>query len=310
MSIESKTNKQTINTMSQTKVLVTGATGGIGSHAVTRLVESGVATTIFARNEEKARQLFAKEFETGLLTFAKGDLDDVEAFKNAVKGQTRLLLLVADLERMAQIKGTFGRIAYESGVKQIVDISSFTVPYTKKGFISYAHTTGEEVLFKAANETGNNLVALRPGNFMTNHLHQATHSIKHMNKIIGVGTPENVSTHIDPRDIADVAVSIFLDPVEKHGNYVYDVQTEVLSNKQRAEIFSRVLGRQIVYEQVDYVTFYDSLINMRIPHKMAYDFVTLGAIDFNNPIPQLEILTRKPLRTFENWVKENKQAFE
>jgi uncharacterized protein YbjT (DUF2867 family) len=294
--------------MSATKVLVIGATGFIGSHLVKRLIESGVETTVFARNEEKTRELFSKEFETGLLRFEKGDLDDSEAFSKIVGGHTRLLMLVANLERMAEIKGKFGRIAYESGVKQIVDISSFTVNLAKKGAISYAHTTGEEALFKVANETGNNLVVLRPGQFMTNHLQVP--SIKNFNKILGVASPDLVATFIDPRDIADVAVSIFVDPVEKHGNYVYDVQTEVLSNKQRAEIFTKVLGRSIVYEQVDVVAFYDHLVHMKMPHTVAYDFVNLGLFNFDNPIPQLRILTRKPLRTFEDWVKENRQAFE
>ena len=295
--------------MSDTRVFVTGATGGIGSHVIQRLVESGVPTTAFIRSEEKAQVMFADELKSGLLTLVKGDVHDAESFRGAIKGHTRLFLLVTDLDNMAKIKGELGRIAYENGVKQIVDISSYTVHNTKRGYISYAHTTGEEALLKAAGETNNNLVVLRPGYFMSNLLHNEVYSIKAGNKTRGVGNPDQRATLVHPKDIADVAVAVLLDPVEKHLNYVYDVQTEVLSNKQRAEVLSRVLGRDIQYEQEEIDAYYSRMSPM-MPHRMLYDFVTLGTIDFVNPVPQIRLLTGRNPRTFEEWIHENRQAFD
>jgi uncharacterized protein YbjT (DUF2867 family) len=289
------------------RVLVTGATGNIGSHTVRRLVEAGVDTTIFARNEEKARSQFEKEFQTGHLTFVKGDYDDIESFNNAIKGHTRMLLLVADLNRMAEIKGQFGRAAYDAGVKQIVDISSFTVNFAKRGIISYAHTTGEEALFSASKETKKNVVILRPGYFLTNMLSGDVKTIKSLNKYFHSGSADSKYSLIDPRDIADVAVSVFLDPVEKHGNSVYDVHPEALSYKERAEIISKVLGREIVTQQVDIQARYNQFIQF-LPHALAYDFVC-GA-HYDKPTPQISLLTKRPFRTFEDWVRENKHEFE
>jgi len=292
------------------KVFITGATGSIGTHTVRRLVEAGKATTIFARNEEKARSLFEKEFATGNLSLVKGDYNDYDAFKKGIQGHTRLLILVANLDQMGEIKGKLGRLAYEAGVKQIVDISSFTVSeYIKGSYISNSHTVGEEALFKAAAESGRNVVVLRPGDFMTNALHGDAFTIKSFNKIIGFGRPERKSSLVDPRDIADVAVSVFLDPIEKHGNNVYDVHPEVLSNKERAEIFSRVLGRQITYQQGEIQAVYDNLIK-HLPHKLAYDFASILSVDFDRPTPQIVILTKRPTRKYEDWIKENRSYFE
>jgi len=293
------------------KVFITGGTGFIGTQTIRRLVEAGVATTVFARNEEKTRSLFESEFKTGHLSFTKGDYDDVESFQKAIKGHTRMLLLVADLRNMPSIKQRFSRIAYEAGVQQIIDISSFTVPYFQKsGAISYAHSAGEEALYSAAKEFGTNVVVLRPGNFMTNHLMLDVHTIKQLGKIIGVGSPNHLSTLIDPRDIGDLAASVFQDPIEKHGSVVYDVHPELLSNQQRAEILSRGLGREITYQQVDISSFYDKLIERKIPHSLAYDFINFGLYDFAKPTPQISLLTKRPVRKFEDWVRENKQAFQ
>jgi uncharacterized protein YbjT (DUF2867 family) len=294
--------------MNTERIFVTGATGNIGSHLVKRLIEEKVNTTIYVRDEQKAKDMFVEEFKSGLLQSAKGDLSDTEAFRNAIQGHTRLFLLVTALEKWGETKGALGTIAYESGVKQIIDISAFLAYKAKRGLLSYNNISGEEALFKAANETGNYVVILRAGDFMTNHL-RLSHPIKSFNKISGVGSPDIKSTLIDPRDIADVAVSIFLDPLEKHGTYVYDVNAQVLSNRERAQIFSKVLGREIVYEQVDIQKQYEHLIKF-MSHRLAYDYLNVSLVDFIDPIPQLSVLTKKPLRTFEQWLIENRQAFE
>eukprot|EP01121_Diplochlamys_sp_Union-15-3_P000099 TRINITY_DN10088_c0_g1_i1.p1 TRINITY_DN10088_c0_g1~~TRINITY_DN10088_c0_g1_i1.p1 ORF type:complete len:296 (+),score=38.93 TRINITY_DN10088_c0_g1_i1:99-986(+) len=292
------------------KIFVTGATGHIGSHLVRRLVEAKVHTTVFARDEEKTKKLFEKEFSTGLVTFVKGDYDNKEAFTAGIAGHTRLLLLVASLDKMPAIKEQFATIAVNAGVKQIVDISSFTVKQmNKSGFISYAHAVGEEVIVKAAGHKCS-VVHLRGGYFMTNHLHGEAHTIKTIGKLVSPGSPHNRVTLIDPRDIADVTATIFTDPIEKHGNVAYDVQTEALTNQQRADMFSKVLGKKIEFMQDDIQTFYDRYTKFGMPHSLAYDLISLSLFDFNDPQPQLCILTKKPLRTFEDWLKEHKSHFE
>jgi uncharacterized protein YbjT (DUF2867 family) len=161
------------------------------------------------------------------------------------------MILCTALDRMGEIKGNLGRIAYELGVKQIVDISSFSVNYNRYGCISNAHVEGEEMLRKAARKAKRNLVILRAGFFLSNFIRDAQ-SIKLKNKIFGTGSPDNHFAVVDTRDIGDVAAQIFIDPIEKHGNAVYDVCPESLTKKQQAELFSKVLGRKIEFESLPF----------------------------------------------------------
>jgi len=292
--------------MSQDKIFVIGATGKIGSLVVQGLIAAGVSTSILVRNEDKARSLFEKEFKTGHLHMFLGDYDNVESFSNAIPGHSRLFLLVADLRKIPVIKGAWGEIAYDSGVKQIVDLSSY-YPREKVGFISYFHMVGEEDLLKVAGS--NSLVILRPGYFMTNTLMLDLHSIKSHSKIIGPAPSHHMVGMVDPRDIADVAVNVFLDPIEKHGTVIYPILPDTMTHEEKARVYSKVLGREISYVQEGYVEFYNKLISYHFPHQFAYDFINMYRQEYLISTPQITIMTKKPIRTFEEWLRENKKLF-
>jgi len=293
--------------MSHDNIYILGATGNIGSHLVKGLIEAGVRTTIFARDEGKAKSLFEKEFKTGHLRVVQGDYENAEAFENSIAGHTRLFLLIAEIDKIPQIKGSWAKIAYDNGVKQVVDISSFTCNFYKVGLISYEHALGEEALLSVVGD--NSLVLLRPGYFMSNHVTYDLHSIKHQSKLIGSSPPEYHVPCVDVRDIADVALNIFLDPIEKHGISIYNITPDPLTNLERAQIFSRVLGREITYVHDTIENVYNRLISFNVPHKFAYDLISVGLQDYSQSTPQITILTKKPIRRFEQWVQENKEKF-
>jgi hypothetical protein len=103
---------------------------------------------------------------------------------------------------MSKIKGTFGKIAFEQGVRQIVDLSSASVgTYGKEGIIGYAHTTAEEKLWALADEDSEqrSLVVLRPGAFMNNHLMHDIHNIKRSNKLVSCALPSAKMAWIDTK---------------------------------------------------------------------------------------------------------------
>jgi len=189
-------------------------------------------------------------------------------------------------------------------VKQILDVSSNSVALSKNGIISLSHTKGEEMLLEVVGD--NSLVILRPGYFMSNTLLWDSYSIKNLNQVIGSGPPTNHLSMVDTADIADIALNVFLDPIEKHGIVVYSVHPEVLTNLERAQVLSKVLGREITYVQDSYTNVYNRMVGHGMPHKLVYDIISLGLRDFQEPTPHITILTKKPIRTFEQWVTENK----
>jgi hypothetical protein len=191
---------------SKERVFVTGASGNIGSDIVRGLIKKGIQTTVYVRDEKKTKDLFKDELKTGHLTIAVGDYTTVDAYTKAIQGHTRLFLLVAGITEtvtsMTRIKHTFGKIAFEHGVRQIIDLSSCSVStYGKTGIIPSMHKNAEEKLWALAddNPEQRSLVVLRPGSFMSNHLWAEVHQIKHAKKIVSCGKPSAKLTWIDTK---------------------------------------------------------------------------------------------------------------
>ena len=188
------------------RVFVTGASGDIGSGVVRGLIKKKVQTTAYVRDEKKAKDLFKDELKTGHLKIVVGTYSSVDVFTKAIQGHTRLFLLFAAVHSkpadMAQVKGTLAKIAFEQGVRQVVDLSSaFVSSYGRKGIIGYMHTTAEEKLWALADADPEqrSLVVLRPGSFMSNHFMGDVHHIKQSNKFVSCAPPSSKMTWIDTR---------------------------------------------------------------------------------------------------------------
>jgi NAD(P)-dependent dehydrogenase (short-subunit alcohol dehydrogenase family) len=188
------------------RVFVIGASGVIGSQVIRHLINNGVKTTAYVRNESKAKDLFKEELATGLLNIAVGDYSTLDKYENAIKDHTRLFILLAgDFTKpamLSQSKYVFGKIAFKHGVRQIIDLSAMPVRvFAKQGILGYIHASSEEKLWALAekNPEQRSLVVLRPGFLMTNHFMGDIHSIKHANKIISCGPPSAMLAWIDPR---------------------------------------------------------------------------------------------------------------
>ncbi len=84
---------------------------------------------------------------------------------------------------------------------------------------------------------------------------------------------------------------------------------EILSNEQRAAIFTKVLGRTITYEEQSLEDFYNMCVGFGLPHSFAYNFLSPLSIA-NQITTQLSILINRPLHTLEEWLKENADKFQ
>jgi len=135
------------------------------------------------------------------------------------------------------------------------------------------------------------------------------HGIKE-GKLYAVGGPDTRMSYVDTRDIADVAARVLMDPIDKHGIGVYEILSEVFSNRQRAEIFSKILGKEIAHEQANCEYVYNKMLGFGMNHSFAYDFVTLALEDYYKTTPQISILLGHAPRKLEDWIIENRNAFE
>ncbi len=112
-------------------------------------------------------------------------------------------------------------------------------------------------------------------------------------------------------DIADCAVVILTESIEKHDRNVYEIGGDSLSNEQRAAVFSKVLGKSITYEQQSMEDFYKTLTGFGMSHSVTYSLLSyLMNANSGKTTPQTAILINRPLRTLEEWLKENAEAFQ
>lgn len=186
------------------RVFVTGASGNIGSDIVRGLIKKQIDTTAYVRDEQKAKELFKGELDSGHLTIVVGTYTTIDVFTKAIQGHTRLFLLYAGNFKptlMSEVKGTFAKIAFEQGIRQIVDLSSATVSRGRDGILGYIHTTAEEKLWTLVNENPEkrSLVILRPTQFLSNHLRSDVHHVKRSNKLVSCGPPSSIFTWIDTK---------------------------------------------------------------------------------------------------------------
>ncbi|KAG2180742.1 hypothetical protein INT44_003749 [Umbelopsis vinacea] len=284
------------------KVFVIGATGQLGAAVAKGLLEKNVSVTAYVRDASKAEKLFQ---QSDNLNVVQGSYDDLDAFKAAVTGHERLFLMVQSFDNMRGIKSAFAKIAYEAGVKQIVDIScsqDMALSW-RSNAVSENHRESEEAIINIPNR--GRYVALRPSGFFSNFYMGDIHTVRYASAIMGCVPADEKRMWISPTDISLVAVNVLTEPIEQHKDRVYEMTSESLSGDDRAQILSKVLGKDIKYVQRSAVEEYKSFTSHGIPHEIAYGFVdyfSLGHVNVGLPI-----LLGRDTESFETWVENNKQ---
>ncbi|ORX90799.1 NAD(P)-binding protein [Basidiobolus meristosporus CBS 931.73] len=285
------------------KIYIIGATGNIGQQVVKTLLSKGIEITVFARNEEKVKGLFG---ESKNLTFVQGDYDSLEGYASTIQGHSRLFLVLSDFKKMAQAASNFAKLAYDAGVTQIVHVSSFLVSFPWRAHsIGAIHRQAEEAIFGIQNR--GSYVALRPAGFYTNQFWGDNHTIQKESTIFGsVGRNLKLSW-ISIGDIADLATVIMQEPLEKHYDAVYEMASEAISESERADIFSKALGKPITYTRVEPEITYKKFLSLGFPHNIAYNLASFE--DEYKTTPGLSILLGRKPESFQDWVEFNKSRF-
>ncbi|CAO3636082.1 unnamed protein product [Cunninghamella blakesleeana] len=291
---------------SNEKIYVIGATGNIGERVVSSLLAKGIQTTIYVRDVEKCKKIFQENNQT--LTIVQGDYSDFTPFEKTVAGHSRLFVLIADLHNMPTIKEKVATIAYGSGVKQIVDLSSrFTQFNWRTSFIGEAHLLSEKKIYDLALKHNAFTVALRPSRFFTNHLLADLSSIKSERIIYGSQPPDEKLEWISTDDIADIAVVVLTDPIEKHGNLAYTIIGDSVDGKTRAELVSKAIGHTVQYKQTTQQQLYQNLVANGFPNPIALDIATV--VTDLAPTPVARIVLGRDYETLGDWFENNKDKF-
>jgi uncharacterized protein YbjT (DUF2867 family) len=287
--------------MAPSGILVLGATGKIGSHLVNILKQKNVEFTVFVREPNAVRDLAGPNVKV-----VAGDIFNVESFKAAVSGKSRLFLL----SNFQSWEKTLMKTAADAGVQHIVKLSVLDANVGEvPGSIFHGHGVAEKELLEIPNVKW---TILRPHLFMQNMLRKAT-AFKGETAYT-TGHPTAYMGSIDTRDIAEVAATVLTEPIEKHAGMTYVLTgPEAIKDKDMIGIASKVLGKKIALQEIDDAQLFEMYtVKHGIPRQMALSLVDLeqhyrahmSAVPFTTG--DVKIVTGKEPRSYENFFTDYK----
>ena len=234
-------------------ILITGATGTVGSEVVKRLSTQGRHARALTRDLCKVE---ADEFPH--IEFVQGDFDDANSLQRACSGVEQAFLLSNSSERAEQQQIGFVEAARKSGVRHIVKLSQLHADVNSpERFLRY-HAAVEA----AIEATDLTFTFLRPNLYMQGLLNFAQ-SIKEKSAFFAAVGDARISA-VDVRDLADVAVAALID--SRHKNKIYSLTgPEALTFGEMADGLSRAVSRNISFVDIPPETMRAALDGLGFP---------------------------------------------
>jgi uncharacterized protein YbjT (DUF2867 family) len=230
-------------------ILVTGATGTVGSELVKQLVSSlssssGQSVIIRAavRSQNKANK-FRQYGET--VEIVNMDYNKPETIATALNKVGKLFLLTLPSLNMTDISSKVISEAKKNGVQYIVKLSVFGADAEPGITIGRLHRQEEKII----EEAGITYTFLRSNAFMQNFVNYFGYNIKAQSAIY-LPAGEGKVSFVDARDVAAVAAKLLSENngITQHENKAYVITgPEALPYSQATEIISEEIGKKISY---------------------------------------------------------------
>ncbi len=262
-------------------ILVTGATGHLGSAAVSHLLKNTAASNIvaFARDENKATHLKEKGIEVRIGTY-----DDISSLDLAMQGIEKVLLISSNgPNKLHQHKNVIDA-AKKAGIKHI----TFTSIALKDMKTSALKPLMED-LYQAEDyikESGLTYTLLR------NTLYSGATPLFGGEKVIQTGINLPTGTGKVPfalrREMGEAAANALLQ--NGHENKTYELTaSDLYSYEDVADALSALTGETVTYTDADPVTFPAKLKEFGLPEIVVL-LITGFSADVKNH--QFEIVTK------------------
>jgi uncharacterized protein YbjT (DUF2867 family) len=227
-------------------ILVTGATGTVGSEVVKQLLSAkgerkDIKAAARSANDSTFRNLGVQALEL--------DYNKPDTLSAALSGVDKLFLLTPFQSNMVDLTSNLVNEAKKSGVKYIVKQSVLGADDAEQAITpSRLHRQAEKVI----EESGIPFTFLRPNFFMQNFVTFYSHFIKTQGAFY-VPAGDAKASFVDVRDIAAVAVQALSSKngESKHIGKAYDITgAEALSYGEAAEILSKELAKKVNYVNI------------------------------------------------------------
>jgi uncharacterized protein YbjT (DUF2867 family) len=223
-------------------ILITGATGTVGSEVVKQLSAKGENIIVKAA----ARSATDNTFENlNRVQVVQLDYDKPDSLAVALKGVDKLFLLTPFQSNMVDLTSNLVSEAKKAKVKYIAKQSVMGADAEPGITPGRLHRQAEKII----EESGIPFTFLRPNFFMQNFVNYYSNLIRSQGAFYIPAGDAKVS-FVDVRDIAGVAVKSLINDNQQKGRAYNITGGEALSYGQAAEILSKAVGKKINYVNV------------------------------------------------------------
>jgi uncharacterized protein YbjT (DUF2867 family) len=262
------------------KIVIAAASGNIGRRTAEQVIRAGAETILLSRRPEQLADLVAQ----GAIVKPISS-DDAQGLIAATKDVDALFWLTPPKLDVPSLSDWYTQTAMaganavrENGIDRVINISSIGAG-AKPNLGTVSFTGDVEAIF---NQTGANILHLRPGYFMENFLIQAE-SIRRDNTVSFPYPNNHDIPWISTDDIGDEAAKYLLDD-RWAGQWTRNLMgAENLTPLETAAILSQVLDQPIEYVRVTIESIQQQLASFGatpdVQRELGYLFLALGDSD-------------------------------
>jgi uncharacterized protein YbjT (DUF2867 family) len=286
-------------------ILITGATGTVGSEVVKQLSAKGENIIVKAA----ARSATDNTFENlNRVQVVQLDYDKPDSLAVALKGVDKLFLLTPFQSNMVDLTSNLVSEAKKAKVKYIAKQSVMGADAEPGITPGRLHRQAEKII----EESGIPFTFLRPNFFMQNFVNYYSNLIRSQGAFYIPAGDAKVS-FVDVRDIAAVAVKSLINDNQQKGRAYNITGGEALSYGQAAEILSKAVGKKINYVNVTDQDARNGMKDMSMDEWTIKSMIELfeitraGYVSEISPIVE-QVTGNKPI-TFSQFAKDYAGAF-
>lgn len=280
-------------------IVITGATGTIGSEVVRLLAERDVKVRAVSRNPEQARVPAGVDA-------VRGDYADTDSMAAAFSGAEAAFLVGLLGPDYVELDRALVAAARTAGVRRLVKLSAIGTGDPELGRVGTWHMPGEQ----AVRESGVGWTILRPSSFASNTRSwsapiQAGQPVPNM-------TGAGAQGVVDPRDVAAVAAEALLS--DDHSEQVYTLTgPAALTTHDQAAVLAAALDRPIDVTDIPLDVARGFMLESGMSEEYADGALAGQAFvrDGGNAIVTgdvEQVLGRAP-RTYADWVRDHRTEF-
>jgi uncharacterized protein YbjT (DUF2867 family) len=280
-------------------ILITAATGHVGSAALNALVAAGSPVRALVRDP------FGFAAPEGAQV-VQGDFDDDASIAKALRGVTFMLLAGRDSpDSVSQHRRVLAQVR-QAGVRHVVKLSAIGASSASPIALMREHReVDEEVRKSAAGWT-----LLKPHLYMQNLL-RAADAVRREGRLAASMGRDRFPL-VDTRDVGAAAAMVLCDPAAHAGKEYALTGSLAVSYEEVAKALTAIAGRAVTYEAVAPAEFEDRLRAVGMPDWRAYDLAHItsayGARE-NLVSPDLAMLLGRQPGSLFDFLENHRSAY-